>query len=154
LTGVELLGRVSDDDKARYFATADVFVSPATGGESFGIVLLEAMATGTPIVCSDIHGYKGVVRRDQQALLVPPRDVKALTEALARVLGDPDLRAQMGAAGRARAPQFSWENITAKVEDYYLFVARRVAAHGQLPAHVSPSLIGEPMSISSLRAAR
>ena len=154
LTGVELLGRVSDDDKARYFATADVFVSPATGGESFGIVLLEAMAAGTPIVCSYIHGYKGVVRRDQQALLVPPRDVKALTEALARILGDADLRARMGAAGRARAPQFSRESITAKVEDYYLFVARRVAAQGRLPAHVSPALIGDPISISQFRAAR
>ena len=154
LTGVELLGRVSDDDKARYFATADVFVSPATGGESFGIVLLEGMAAGTPIVCSDIHGYKGVVRRDQQALLVPPRDVKALTEALARVLGDADLRARMGAAGRARAPQFSWENITAKVEDYYHFVARRVASHGALPEHVNPQIIGEPISITQFRAAR
>jgi hypothetical protein len=60
----------------------------------------------------------------------------------------------MGAAGRERAPQFSWENITAKVEDYYLFVARRVASHGQLPEHVSPSIIGEPISISQLRATR
>jgi len=154
LTGVELLGRISDDDKARYFATADVFVSPATGRESFGIVLLEAMAAGTPIVCSDIHGYKGVVRRDEQALLVPPRDVGALTEALARVLGDPELRARMGAAGRARAPQFSWESITAKVEDYYLFVARRAAAHGPLPAHVSPAMIGEPFAVSPPRAVR
>jgi phosphatidylinositol alpha-mannosyltransferase len=117
-------------------------------------VLLEAMAAGTPIVCSDIHGYKGVVRRDQQALLVPPRDVKALTEALARVLGDADLRARMGAAGRERAPQFSWENITTKVEDYYLFVARRAASRGPLPEHVNPSIIGEPISISQYRAAR
>ncbi len=62
LSDVELLGRVSDDEKARCFATADVYVSPATGRESFGIVLLEAMAAGTPIVCSDIHGYKGVVQ--------------------------------------------------------------------------------------------
>ena len=154
LTGVELLGRISDDDKARYYATADVFVSPATGRESFGIVLLEAMAAGTPIVCSDIHGYKGVVHRDEQALLVPPRDVKALTEALARLLGDPELRARMGAAGRGRAPQFSWENITAKVEDYYLFAARRAAAHGPLPAHVRPTLVGEPTSLSSFRATR
>ncbi len=144
LTGVELLGRVSDDDKARYFATADVFVSPATGQESFGIVLLEAMAAGTPIVCSDIHGYKGVVRRNEQALLVPPRDVKALTAALERALSDAELRTAMGAAGRARAPQFSWENIAAKVEDYYLFVARRTAAQGQLPPHVNPNLLGPP----------
>ena len=70
LGGVEFLGRVSDDEKAQLFRTADVYVSPATGGESFGIVLLEAMAAGTPIVASDIHGYKGVVRRDREALLV------------------------------------------------------------------------------------
>jgi phosphatidylinositol alpha-mannosyltransferase len=143
LTGVELLGRISDEDKARYFATADVFVSPATGRESFGIVLLEAMAAGAPIVCSDIHGYKGVVRRGEQALLVPPRDVKALTEAIATVLGDAELRARMSAAGRERAPQFSWENIAAKVEDYYLFAARRFAAghSGHLPEHVSPDIL-------------
>ncbi len=158
LTGVELLGRVSDDDKARYFATADVFVSPATGRESFGIVLLEAMAAGTPIVCSDIHGYKGVVRRGEQALLVPPRDVKSLTEALARVLGDAELRARMAAAGLERAPQFSWESITAKVDDYYHFVARRVAqSPGGLPEHVRPEILTtgrDPSTISPLRALR
>jgi phosphatidyl-myo-inositol alpha-mannosyltransferase len=134
LQGVELLGRVSDDDKARYFATADVYVSPATGQESFGIVLLEAMASGTPIVCSDIHGYKGVVRRGEQALLVPPRDPEALEDAIGRLLRDPELRARMSASGRERAVQFSWENITAKVDDYYGFVIRRLAAQGQLPS--------------------
>ena len=140
LQGVELLGRVSDDDKARYFATADVYVSPATGQESFGIVLLEAMAAGAPIVCSDIHGYKGVVRRGEQALLVPPRDVKALTEALAKILDDAELRRRMSGSGRQRAVQFSWENITAKVEEYYNFVIRRAAAQGPLPEHVDPAL--------------
>ena len=79
LTGVELLGRISDADKIRYFATADVYVSPATGQESMGVVLLEALASGTPIVCSDIHGYRSVVRRGEQGLLVPPRDVNALS---------------------------------------------------------------------------
>jgi glycosyltransferase involved in cell wall biosynthesis len=137
LQGVELLGRVSDEDKARYFATADVYVSPATGQESFGIVLLEAMAAGAPIVCSDIHGYKGVVRRGEQALLVPPRDVNALVEAIARLLDDAELRARMSAAGRARAVQFGWENITAKVEEYYSFVIRRQLSLGSLPQHVS-----------------
>ena len=80
LQGVEFLGRVSDAEKAQLFRTADVFVSPATGGESFGIVLLEAMAAGTPIVAADIHGYKGVVRRGREGLLVPPREPKALAE--------------------------------------------------------------------------
>jgi phosphatidylinositol alpha-mannosyltransferase len=133
LGGVEMLGRVSDRDKARAFATADIFASPATGQESFGIVLLEAMASGVPIVCSDIHGYKGVVRRNEQALLVPPRDSEALAAALARLLRDPMLRERMGRAGRERAAQFGWENITAKVEDYYGFVIRRLAASGSLP---------------------
>ena len=134
LQGVEFLGRVSDDEKAQLFRTADVYVSPATGGESFGIVLLEAMAAGTPIVCSDIHGYKGVVRRGREGLLVPPRSPRELADAIARLLGDRALREQMGAAGQARAEEFSWPRVAAKVEDYYGFVIRRLAAAGSLPA--------------------
>ncbi|HEX5467294.1 MAG TPA: glycosyltransferase family 4 protein [Candidatus Limnocylindrales bacterium] len=143
LRGVELLGRLVDEEKAHYFATADVYVSPATGQESFGLVLLEAMAAGTAIVCSDIHGYKGVVRRDEQALLVPPRDASALAKAIGRLLDDPDLRARLGASGRERSLQFGWPNITAKVDDYYGFVIRRLAAQDSLPpgfrAEVPPS---------------
>ena len=108
LQGVEFLGRVSEDAKAQLFRTADVYASPATGGESFGIVLLEAMAAGTPIVCSDIHGYKGVVRRGREGLLVPPRDPRELAVALDQLIRDPGLREQMGAAGQARAEEFSW----------------------------------------------
>jgi phosphatidylinositol alpha-mannosyltransferase len=134
LQGVELLGRVSDQDKIRALATADVFVSPATGQESFGIVLLEAMAAGVPIVCSDIHGYKGVVRRGEQALLVPPKDSEALAAAIATVIRDPEMRARMGASGKERAVQYGWPNITAKVEEYYGFVIRRLASQGALPS--------------------
>jgi phosphatidyl-myo-inositol alpha-mannosyltransferase len=133
LQEVEFLGRVSDAEKAQLFKTVDVFASPATGGESFGIVLLEAMAAGTPIVCSDIHGYKGVVRRDREGLLVPPREPRELAVAIDRLLRDPALREQMGAAGQARAEEFSWPRVTAKVEDYYGFVIRRLAASGTLP---------------------
>jgi phosphatidylinositol alpha-mannosyltransferase len=140
LQGVELLGRISDEDKIRYFATADVYVSPATGQESMGIVLLEALASGTPIVCSDIHGYRSVVRRGEQGLLVPPRDVTALADAIQTVLSDPQMRARMSASARERAVQFGWDNITAKVEEYYRFVLRRVASHGALPPHVNPAL--------------
>jgi phosphatidylinositol alpha-mannosyltransferase len=133
LHNVEFLGRVTDSEKSQLFRTADVFVSPATGRESFGIVLLEAMAAGTSIVCSDIHGYKGVVQRGRQALLVPPGDSKALAAAITELVADANLRATMGAAGLVRAEQFSWERVTAKVEDYYGFVIRRLAAQGQLP---------------------
>jgi phosphatidylinositol alpha-mannosyltransferase len=133
LQNVEFLGRVSDDEKAQLFRTADVFVSPATGRESFGIVLLEAMAAGAPIVCSDIHGYKGVVQRGRQGILTPPHDAKALSAELAGLLANPQLRARMGASGEERAEQFSWERVTAKVEEYYNFVIRRLEFQGQLP---------------------
>ncbi len=133
LGGVEFLGRVSDDEKAQLFKTADVYVSPATGRESFGIVLLEAMAAGTAIVCSDIHGYKGVLRRGREGLLVPPRKPKALAAAIGELLADDELRARMGRSGTLRAEEFSWERVAVKVDDYYGFVIRRLAAQGLLP---------------------
>jgi phosphatidylinositol alpha-mannosyltransferase len=144
LGGVEFLGRVSDERRDALFKTADVYCSPATGRESFGIVLLEAMAAGTAIVCSDIHGYKGVARRGREALLVPPHDSKALAAALTRVLGDEPLREEMAASGIERAAEFSWERVTAKVEDYYGFVIRRLAAQGQLPSGFSAEIAAPP----------
>ncbi len=140
LRGVEFLGRVTDDEKAQLFRTADVFVSPATGRESFGIVLLEAMAAGAPIVASDIHGYKGVVRRDREALLVPPRSSKDIAASVARLLRDSELARSMAEAGIQRAEEFSWPRVTAKVDDYYGFVIRRLAAAGSLPPHFSASV--------------
>jgi phosphatidyl-myo-inositol alpha-mannosyltransferase len=144
LQGVEFLGRVSDAEKAQLFRTADVFASPATGGESFGIVLLEAMAAGAPIVCSDIHGYKGVVRRGREGLLVPPRQPRELAVAIDRLLRDPSMRDQMSAAGRARAEEFSWPRVTAKVDEYYGFVIRRLAAQGALPSGFSAEIPQAP----------
>jgi phosphatidylinositol alpha-mannosyltransferase len=144
LQGVEFLGRVTDAEKAQLFRTADVYASPATGGESFGIVLLEAMAAGAPIVCSDIHGYKGVVRRGREGLLVPPRDPRELAVAIDRLLRDPAMREQMGAAGQARAEEFSWPRVTAKVDDYYGFVIRRLAANGSLPEGFSAEVPQAP----------
>ena len=125
---VEWLGHVSDDDKARYFASADIFCSPATGQESFGIVLLEAMAAGIPIVASDIHGYKNVMQRGVQGLLVEPRNPRALAAALYKLAGDPDLRHRMGEEGRLRAPDYSWDRVTERIVDYYHEVRDRVLA--------------------------
>ncbi len=127
---VEWLGPVSDDDKARYFASADIFCSPATGQESFGIVLLEAMAAGVPIVASDIHGYKNVLQRGVQGLLVEPRNQRALAAALYAMAQDPELRNRMGEAGRLRAPEFSWDRVTERIVDFYYEVRERALASG------------------------
>ena len=129
---VDFLGPVSDDEKARYFASADIYCSPATGQESFGIVLLEAMAAGVPIVASDIHGYKNVLQRGVQGLLVEPRNHRALAAALYALSQDPELRLRMGEAGRLRAPEFSWERVTERIVDYYYEVRDRVLAAGTL----------------------
>lgn len=128
---VEWLGRVSDDDKVRYFASADIFCAPNTGQESFGIVLLEAMAAGVPIVASDIHGFKRVVERNVQGLLVEPRNPRALAAALYALARDPDLRHDMGEAGRARAPEFTWDRVTERIVDFYHETRDRVMAAGR-----------------------
>ena len=129
---VEFLGRVSDVEKARYFASADIFCAPATGQESFGIVLLEAMAAGVPIVASDIHGYKQVVQRGVQGLLVEPRNARALAAALYTLATDADLRHRMGDAGRARAPEYSWDRVTERVIEFYREVRSASLAAGDV----------------------
>ena len=149
LGNVEFLGRVTDEEKAALYRTADIYVSPATGAESFGIVLLEAMAAGTPIVCSDIHGYKGVVRRGREGLLVPPRKPKALAAAIAELLADDDRRAAMGESGIRRAREFSWERVTAKVDEYYGFVIRRLAAQDALPPGFAAEIPPAPRAATS-----
>ncbi len=98
---VELLGRVSEQDKPRLYATADVYCAPNTFGESFGIVLAEAMATGTAVVASDLEAFRAVLDDGRAGALFPVGDAAALAE----VLGDAAARpAPAGGAGRGRAP--------------------------------------------------
>ncbi|HLZ47242.1 MAG TPA: glycosyltransferase family 4 protein [Candidatus Limnocylindria bacterium] len=112
-------GRVSDVEKARFYKTADVFCAPSTGQESFGVVLLEAMAAGTAAVASDIHGYKKVVQRNVSGLLVEPRDADALCSALERLVTEPGLRTQLGVAGSIRAREFDWSHVTDQLLAFY-----------------------------------
>lgn len=116
---VILLGAVSHEELPSVHAAADVFVAPALGGESFGIVLVEAMASGLPVVASDIPGYREVVRRGVEGHLVPPGDAGAVADALRRVLTDPGLARRLGEAGRARARQYSWERVAGQLEAIY-----------------------------------
>jgi phosphatidyl-myo-inositol alpha-mannosyltransferase len=104
---VEWLGRITDHEKAARLKAATVFCAPALGQESFGIVLLEAMAAGTAVLASDIPGYANVARRDKEALLVPPGDPEALRAGLRRILDADALRSDLVGAGEQRAMEFS-----------------------------------------------
>lgn len=118
-------GFVTPEELPSYYATCDVFCSPATGSESFGIILLEAMATGKPIIASNISGYRSVVSDGVDGLLVEPRDVQALAQALVLLLRDSQLRAKLGHKGREKALRYSWNRVTKQIEEYYQEVAER-----------------------------
>jgi len=122
LKDVVFVGLVSYDDLPRYYQTADVFCAPAIGSESFGIILLEAMAMGKPIVASNIEGYASVISHGADGLLVPPADKDKLAQALISLLNDEALRQEMGAKGRIKALEHSWEHIAQRVFDYYVRV--------------------------------
>jgi phosphatidylinositol alpha-mannosyltransferase len=114
----------------RYYASCDVFCSPATGQESFGIVLLEAMACGKALVASDIPGYRCVVAHGEDGMLVPPRNPKRLAVTLLKVLKDKALRERLGERGRLKAAQYSWERIAQQVEGFYREVLSRTRGAG------------------------
>ena len=120
LRDVVFIGGVDYADLPRYYRTADIFCSPATGGESFGIVLLEAMAAGKPVLASDIPGYATVVQHGVQGLLVEPQNEERLAEALVQLINDPALRGRLGARGREHAENYSWKRIAVQVMDFYL----------------------------------
>lgn len=116
---VVMLGTVSRDDLPGYLAAAEVFVSAAVGQESFGLVLVEAMAAGVPVVATGIPGYRDVVDDGVNGLLVPPRDAAALAGALGRVLGQPDLAKRLAESGRAAARRYDWDLVAAELEAVY-----------------------------------
>ncbi len=116
---VVFTGRVSYKDLPRYYATADIFCAPATGRESFGIILLEAMATGKPIIASRIEGYASVVTHRREGLLVPPKDAVTLAHALEACIKNPNLRRQLGEEGLVTVRQYDWPIIARRVLEYY-----------------------------------
>jgi phosphatidyl-myo-inositol alpha-mannosyltransferase len=113
------LGRVSDRELASRWRAASVYCAPSLGGESFGVVLLESMAASTPVVASDIDGYRNVVTPDLDGVIVTPNDPAALAQGLQRVLDDPVFAAQLVAAGEVRAAAYSMDNLAARYELLY-----------------------------------
>jgi phosphatidyl-myo-inositol alpha-mannosyltransferase len=116
---VEFLGSVDKDELWDQLHRADVLCAPSLGGESFGMVLIEAFAAGTPVVASDIAGYRQVVSHGRDGLLVPPAQPLELAEALRSLWLDPERRATMGAAARVRATDFGWPRVAAAVTGAY-----------------------------------
>lgn len=138
LKDVVFFGEVTYEDLPRYYQAAHIFCTPATGKESFGMVLLEAMAAGKPVVASNIEGYASLLDHGEEGLLVKPKDESALAEALAILLKDPKLAERMGEKGRAKAQGYRWSLVAERVLDYY----QRVAYRAQLGSRAFPVASG------------
>jgi phosphatidyl-myo-inositol alpha-mannosyltransferase len=117
--GVRALGKVSDEQKLVELARADLLCAPSLHGESFGMILTEAFAAATPVLASDIPGYRDVVRDGIDGQLVEPGDPLALAEALRRLVLDRPRRERMAVAARERAERFAWPHVAAEVLDSY-----------------------------------
>ena len=120
---IEWLGTITDSEKISRLKGADIFCAPSLRGESFGVVLLEAMAADTAVVASDLPGYRNAARPDQDALLVPPGDPRALADAVNRVLSNDSEASRLVAAGHTRAEAFSMSGLA----DDYLQRYERIA---------------------------
>ena len=113
--GVDFVGQATAAELPRYYASCDVFCAPSTSGESFGIVLLEAMAAGTPVVAGDIPGYRSVIQHGIDGIMAPPKNAQTLALALVRLMADTHLRRSLAAAGRQTAQQYDWTEIARRV---------------------------------------
>jgi phosphatidylinositol alpha-mannosyltransferase len=141
---VVFLGRVPAEDLPSLYASAQVFCAPSTGGESLGVVLLEAMAAGRPVVASDIPGYRSVIQDSVDGLLVPPGDAEHLAETVCRLLADEHTRMRLGHAARARAEEFSWAQVSRQVESYYLELLAHQAELARRARLELPSAYSDP----------
>jgi phosphatidylinositol alpha-mannosyltransferase len=130
--GVRMLGKVDEQTKQRELEQADVLCAPSLGGESFGMVLTEAFAAGTPVIASDIAGYRDVVRDGVDGVLVPPGDAQALAEALRDLWEEPERRQLMAHAAAVDVERFAWPRVAADVLHAYEEAIATPAAEGAL----------------------
>ena len=136
LQNVVVAGYVPDEVLPRFHASADIFCAPATGRESFGIVLLEAMAAGLPVVATEIPGYLAVVEAGVDSLTVRPKSPLELGTALTVLARDRLLRQRLGEAGLAKAQRYSWPKVTARIVEVYQEARQVSGAVGTPPKEV------------------
>lgn len=136
---VRFLGLVSEEDKVRAFHSADLYIAPQLGGESFGIVLLEAMASGTPVLASDLEAFLRVLEEGRDGRVFPTGDPEALAQAAIDLLGDEEARAELAARGLRRALEFDWTTVARDVERVYESV---VTPGSPVTADLSEQLLG------------
>lgn len=117
--GVTVLGQISDEDKARAFRSVDVFVAPNTGGESFGIILLEAMAAETPIVASDLDAFRRVLDDGAAGQLATVGDAESLAHGIAVLLDSPERRALLRERGRVLVQRYDWSVVATEIVHVY-----------------------------------
>ncbi|MYT29109.1 glycosyltransferase family 4 protein [Streptomyces sp. MspMP-M5] len=125
---VEFLGMVSDEDKARLLRSVDVYVAPNTGGESFGIVLVEAMSAGAPVLASDLDAFAQVLDQGEAGELFTNEDAEALATAAIGLLNAPDRLAELGERGAKHVRRFDWTTVGADILAVYETVAAGASA--------------------------
>ncbi len=123
---ITVLGEISEDDKTRMLASLDIYCAPNLGGESFGVILVEAMAAGTAIVASDLDAFRRVLDDGAAGVLVRRASAEALADGLAQLLADPSRRAALVRSGRAAVRAYDWPNVSERVLAVYETVASRV----------------------------
>ncbi|WKD59171.1 glycosyltransferase family 4 protein [Corynebacterium caspium] len=126
IPGIDFVGRVSEEEKAKILGRADIYVAPNTGGESFGIVLVEAMAAGCAVVASDLEAFRAVAAADScqpAARLFATGSPRALASTLNELIADPQQRAELVSAGLTRALDFEWDSVALNILAVYKTVA-------------------------------
>jgi len=116
---IQFVGPVPNNRLAPYYTSATIYISPSIGREAMGIVLIEAMACGVPVIASDIVGYNEVIENGVNGILCSPGDVKSLNEAIIHLLSSPALRKSLSTRAIMRAREFDWQVVTQKVVDVY-----------------------------------
>ncbi|WP_269854933.1 glycosyltransferase family 4 protein [Streptomyces sp. RPT161] len=125
---VEFLGMVSDEDKARMLRSVDLYVAPNTGGESFGIILVEAMSAGAPVLASDLDAFRQVLDGGAAGELFPVEDAEALATSAVRLLGDRERLAELRELGSRHVRRFDWSTVGAEILSVYEMVTDGAAS--------------------------